>query len=155
MLSLLGKGLSESDMRIVRELSVNASQTSEQLAGKLGLAPSTVRQKVAKLLKSGVVRIIGVPDPSVIAYHGWAVLGINTSPSKVDSVVRELAQSDAIYTIASSLGQFDVIALAQFATIDELQVFTREKLPKVVGVKGIEVFVLTRPKKYHGIIWED
>lgn len=155
MPSLSRKGLSESELAIIRELSIDASQTSKQLAGKLGLAPSTIRQKVAKLLKSGAVRIIGVPDPSIINYHGWAVLGIKTNLNKIDSVVRELAELEAIYTIASSFGQFDVIALTQFATMDQLQVFTRKKLPKIVGVEGIEVFVLTRPKKYHGITWED
>jgi len=154
-MSPLRKGLSESEIRIIRELSLDASQTSEQLARKLGLAASTIRQKIAKMLKSGTVCIIGVPNPSVINYQGWAVMGINATPDGVENIIHELTQFDAIYTIASSFGRFDIIALAQFASIDEIQVFVKETLPQMTGFKDVEVFVLTRPRKYHGVVWEN
>jgi DNA-binding Lrp family transcriptional regulator len=71
----------------------------------------------------------------------------------VNAVTDELASFDAIYTIASSFGRFDIIALVQCASADELQSFIRDELPKVSGIKGIETFILMRPRKYHGVVW--
>ena len=71
----------------------------------------------------------------------------------VDTVTDELARFDVIYTIASSFGRFDIIALVQCASADELRSFIRNELSKVLGIKSIETFILMRPLKYHGVVW--
>ncbi|MBA7501235.1 hypothetical protein ES704_03997 [subsurface metagenome] len=145
--------ITDSDIRIIQELRCDATQSSDQLAKKLGMASSTIRRKVAALIKSGAIRSIVVPHPDVIGYGGWALLGISVTPELVNAVTDELASFDAIYTIASSFGRFDIIALVQCASADELQSFIRDELPKVSGIKGIETFILMRPRKYHGVVW--
>jgi len=145
--------ITDSDMRIIQELRRDATQSSDELAQKLGMAPSTIRRKVATLIKSGAIRSIVVPHPDLIGYDGWAVLGLNIMPELVETVTDELAKFDAIYTIASSFGRFDTIALIQCASANELKSFIREELSKVPGIKAIETFILTRPRKYHGVLW--
>lgn len=145
--------ITDSDIRIIQELRCDATQSSDQLAKKLGMASSTIRRKVAALIKSGAIRSIVVPHPDVIGYGGWALLGISVTPELVNTVTDELARFDDIYTVASSFGRFDIIALVQCASADELQSFIRGELPKVSGIKGIETFILMRPRKYHGVVW--
>jgi len=145
--------INDSDIRIIQELRCDATQSSDQLAKKLGMASSTIRRKVAALIRSGAIRSIVVPHPDVIGYGGWAFLGISVTLELVDTVTDELARFDVIYTIASSFGRFDIIALVQCASANELQSFIRDELSKVLGIKAIETFVLMQPRKYHGVVW--
>lgn len=145
--------ITDSDIRIIQELRCDATQSSDQLAKKLGMASSTIRRKVAALIKSGAIHSIVVPHPDVIGYGGWAFLGINVTLELVDTVTDELASFDVIYTIASSFGRFDIIALVQCASANELQSFIRDELSKVLGIKAIETFILMQPRKYHGVVW--
>jgi len=148
----LNEKISESDKLIIQELGRDATQTSNQIAKKLGMSASTVRRRVSKLIKSGVLRIIAVPNPKVIGEEGWAVLGLSVALDMIDRIEDQLAVYDEVYTIASSFGRFEIIVLAQFPSIDQLKAFVREELARIPGIKGVETFVLTRPKKLYGLI---
>lgn len=148
----LAKNLNDIDKLIIHELCHDASPTSHELAQKLRMAPSTVRRRVSNLIKSGAIRLIAVPNLELLGYEGWAVLGMNVALDRVDDVINELVVFDAIYTLASSFGRFDVIALVQFVTIDELRNFVGEIQSKITSIKHIETIVLTRPRKYYGLV---
>lgn len=131
----------------------DASQSSRELAQKLGKPSSTVRHRRDRLIRTGAIRIIAVPKPSTMDYEAWAVLGLNVLPGHSERVAQELARFDAVYTVATGLGRFDVVALAQLQTMSELRAFINGEIPKIEAITKSETIVLGKPVKYHFVTW--
>ena len=149
------KNAADLDIALVKLLNLDANKKSHELAKLLGVAPSTVRHRLGKLLNSGAIRIIAVPRPGFIGYDGWAMLGLSIEPKSHDDVISALAQLEPVYTVASSFGRFDAIALVQLSSTDEIRAFVSNAVSTITGIRIVETFILASPKKYHGIIWDD
>lgn len=147
------QGLDDIDRKIVEELQRDASQTSQELAQRLGMSASGIRRRVRNLKNSGAIRIIAVPNPSALDNQTWVLIGLNVKPGKAVSVARALTKFTPLYTVALSLGRYDVIALGQFGSVNEVTDFVSRELPKIGGVSRSETSTLTQPFKYHGLIW--
>ena len=147
------KGEDRLDIQIIQELQQDATQSSRGLAEKLGREASTIRRRVARLIKNNLIKIIAVPHPSQENYEAWAILGINTAVGHQETVTNGLAKCDLLYTIANCLGRFDIVALGHFPSMEELYHFADTKLSRLKGITRVETLVLMPPKKYHGLRW--
>lgn len=148
------QAIDELDRVILCQLQVDGTLTSQALAGKLNRPASTIRRRVANLVKSDVLRIVGTVNPYAIDYDGWAVIGINSKPGKSWEIAKEIAEYDAVYTVALSLGRYDVMAFAAFDSVRNLMAFVNSKLPKIDGIVSVETSVLSHPRKNFSTIWD-
>ncbi len=80
------------DKRLVRLLEQDAQQSSETLAKQLNLSAATVRRRLRKLIRSDLLRIIGVVDPANFGFPLIAVITLDVSHDKVELAMEELSK---------------------------------------------------------------
>ena len=139
------------DLSIIQELRHSADRTSQELSQILGKHQSTIRRRIVKLLKSRAIRIIAVPDQSLGPYRTWAFIGINVTPGQWDNIVGALENHDSLYTVARTLGRFDIVAVGYFPSVSELDTFMREVVQNVPGVTRTETLMITQARKFIGL----
>ena len=71
------------DKELIALLEQDARQSSENLAKKLSLSPSTVRRRMSRLLEQGAIRIVAIPKPESIGLSLIAVIAFQLSHEKV------------------------------------------------------------------------
>lgn len=87
--------IDDTDKAIVEALQADGRLPYTKLATEVGLSEAAVRQRVQRLIESGVVQVVGVTDPMMLGFHRMAMIGL-----KVEGDLR--ATADAISAIPKS-----------------------------------------------------
>ena len=106
--------LDDIDTRLYRELQ------REELAGVVGLSRVAVRARVARLIDSGALRIVGVVHPSAQELRAFAHLSIAVSGSAL-SVGQAIATLDRVPLVSVVAGRAALIAEVRATNIDALR----------------------------------
>ena len=107
----------DSDARLVALLRANAREPTASLARKLGLARSTVQERIARLERDGVikgytVRVADDAGPATLR----AVVMISTDPKQADRVSVELKKMPEVRSLAALSGSYDLVAMIETET---------------------------------------
>jgi Lrp/AsnC family transcriptional regulator for asnA, asnC and gidA len=74
--------IDERDMKIIEILRENARTPHTEIAARLGVAESTIRNRVRALEEEGVIQqYTVVTDPAKLGYNSVALVGIDVEPS--------------------------------------------------------------------------
>lgn len=119
----------------------DAPRTPNEMACELGISSSTVRRRVKRLTNAGIVSIIALVDPENAGLSLVTVLGIHITGEPIDTITRNLINRIEITWLATSVGKFDIMAIARFATINDMGLFVHSELPSIKGISGIETFL--------------
>ena len=136
------------DRRIIAALQISARQTNVEIAAALGLAESTVRRRVEKLINGDFVRIVAVADPLKNGYPVVAIIGLECPPAALAEVEAALLKLDEFRFIGMTSGQYDFIAEAWFSSLNELRIYVTDKLSVVAGVRRIETTHVLKMVRY-------
>jgi len=132
----------ELDERLLYLLGEDARQSSESLARKLNVSAATVRRRVNKLIKTGVLHISGLVDPGKLGFPFLAVMAFDVQHGKtLASAMQKLASLPEVKFVSSTTGRFDIIAIAWFRSADGLSHFMRDHVGGIEGLKDSETFV--------------
>jgi Lrp/AsnC family transcriptional regulator for asnA, asnC and gidA len=135
------------DEQLVRLLGQNARQNSETLAKKLKVSSATVRRRLRKLLHSDSLRIVGVVDPNKFGLPLGAMIALDVTHEKLESVLDMLAKRPEIRWVSTTTGRFDILALGWFHSTDCLSNFITKELAQLEGLKDSETFICLDVKK--------
>jgi DNA-binding Lrp family transcriptional regulator len=107
----------DADARLIELLRANAREPTASLARKLGLARSTVQERIARLERDGVIKgyTVRVAD-SAQASTLRAVVMISTDPKQADRVSVELKRMPEVRSLAALSGSYDLIAMVETDT---------------------------------------
>lgn len=119
----------------------DAPRTATEMAEELGVSPSTVRRRVNRLRQSGIVSIIALVDPEKVGLSVVAIIGINVVVKKIETVTQVLRNRTEITWLATSIGKFNIMAMARFSSNETLAEFVQTVLPNVKGITGVETFL--------------
>ena len=150
-----GREIDEIDRRILGALMEDGLARPATLKSRLGIGESTIRKRIKKMFNTGVYRMEVVPNPEVLEYEAWATMGLTIQRRPAHEVIDAIIENPAVYLAAVSLGRFNAIISARFHNTDLLRRFVNEELPLIKGVNAVEVFLHSRPLKYHSIDWSD
>ena len=95
------------DTKIVRLLQEDGHQRDTEIARRLGLAEATVRKRIERLLREGVVRIGVWTDPLKVGYGTYAIIEIQVDPHRIERAAETLAEFPEIFFLGISTGSFD------------------------------------------------
>ena len=128
------------DRAIIRELQDDGRASYADLGTSVGLSPPAVRQRMQRLIDSGLLQVVAVTDPLKLGLPVMALVGI-----AVDGDIREVADAvgsidDVIYVVLTS-GSFDLFAEVVCADMDQLFEVVNERLKGIEGVRTTESFV--------------
>lgn len=132
--------LDELDKAILRELQTDGRMSYAELGPKVGLSAPATRQRVQRLIGSGVLQVVGVTDPLRLGLPVMAMLGI-----KAEGDLRELAdligsRPEVVYLVHTS-GLFDLIVEVVCSEPGELLTIINDRLAKLPGVREVESMV--------------
>ena len=101
------------DAKLIALLRANAREPTASLARKLGLARSTVQERIARLEREGTIKGYTVKLSEDAIGHLKAVVMISTDPKQADRVGAELKKLTEVRTLAAVSGASDLIATVE------------------------------------------
>lgn len=130
--------LDEIDKAIIRMLQVDGRIPYSKLGPGVGLSQAAARQRVQRLVESGVMQVVAVTDPSMLGFDLQAMVGLNID-GDVEAVANEIAElADVDYVVATA-GRFDVICEVVCADRSALHELVNSRIRAVDGVRSTEV----------------
>lgn len=80
--------LDDIDKALVEALQHDSRLPYTKLAAEVKLSEAAVRQRVQRLIESGVVQVVAVTDPMTVGYHRMAMVGL-----RIEGDVRAIADA--------------------------------------------------------------
>ena len=145
--------MDELDARITSELQNRGFQKSSVLAAQFGVGERTIRRRMNRIRQEGNIRIIAIPNPILAGQLAWAKIGIKLAPRSLVSAANQLVEHPSVYMVAYTTGMFDIEAVVQFRTLDELCYFVNLELKKIDGIVSTETILMVWPRKFYSFSW--
>ena len=135
------------DEQIARLLGQNGGQNSETLAKQLNISAATVRRRLRKLIRSDLLRIVGVVDPASFGFPVIVMITFDIVHDKVELATKKLSKLPEIRFVSTITGRYDVIATARFRSTKHLSEFMTKELAQLEGLRDSETFLCLEVKK--------
>lgn len=141
--------LDEIDRAILRLLQENGRMSYSEVSRRIKIPESTVRSRVNKLIKEGVIRkFAALINPFKAGYEIVAFIAVDAEPAKVRHVVEELSKLPEVDVLGIVTGAHDIFMQVTAKDLQELERFILEKMAKIEGIKSTETSILTSVKKW-------
>lgn len=128
------KRINSTDLQIIRHLEKDPRSPVTKIAEALGMPESTVRNRMNRLVKTGVIDFAAMINPLQFGYQVWAIILVQAEVAKIADVADQLKRVPELYFVGIAVGTFDVFAAGLFRSNQELLAFVKEQLPKTPGV---------------------
>ncbi len=141
-----GTVLDATSKAIIEQLQADGRRPYAAIGKAVGLSEAAVRQRVQRLIESGVMQIVAVTDPLQLGFARQAMIGINVE-GPLDGVADELAQMPEIDYVVVTAGSFDVLAEIVCESDEQLLEVLSSRIRMLPGVRSTETFVYLRLRK--------
>lgn len=132
--------LDTTDKAIIRALQADGRISYADLAPKVGLSAPAVRQRVQRLMDSGLLQVVAVTDPLKLGLPVMALVGIAVE-GDVRAVADRVSELDHVIYVVLTSGSFDLFAEVVCRDMDELFAVVNDHIKAVPGVRATESFV--------------
>ena len=129
------------DEHIIKLLAPDTEQSTDSIAKKLKMHPTTIRRRVQDLVRNKVIRLVAAVDPNKMGFPLAAVITFHADPHKLKSAVQSLANRREVVWCSTTTGRFDIITLVRVASTDDLLELAETLLTQVEGLINSETFV--------------
>jgi DNA-binding Lrp family transcriptional regulator len=136
------------DIRLLRELQLDARRSNRRLADALGVAASTVGARLRELDERGVIKgYRAVLDYSELGLGLIAVTRIKARGEALPMIVKSLTEHPSLTHVYEITGEFDVMVIGRFANETEMNREIKSML-SLPGIEGTNTsVVLDAPKE--------
>ncbi|MDN3356585.1 Lrp/AsnC family transcriptional regulator [Actinomadura sp. DC4] len=140
--------LDETSKKIIELLQADGRRSYAALGKSVGLSEAAVRQRVQRLLESGVMQIVAVTDPLSLGFLRQAMIGVKCE-GDLETVADRLAAMDEIDYVVITAGSFDLLAELVCESDDHLlELLGRIRaIPKVTSTESF-VYLKLRKQIY-------
>lgn len=124
----------DTDVRLIALLKANAREPVASLARKLGLARSTVQERIARLEREGVIRgytLLLSEDASARGLR--AVVMLAAEPRQADRIGAELKRIAEVRTLSAVAGAYDMMAIVEAESPARMDVVL-DRIGRTTGV---------------------
>jgi len=138
--------LDETSKRIIEQLQEDGRRPYAAIGKAVGLSEAAVRQRVQRLLDTGVMQIVAVTDPLQVGFTRQAMMGIRVSGdmTEVADLLADMAEVDYVVVTA---GSFDLLAEVVCEDDDHLLELITRRIRTIPGVASTETFVYLSLRK--------
>ena len=132
----------ELDMKILTELTKDASISVPHLSKKLNINSSVLYSRIKRLSKRSLIKKFTIiVDENMLGLNIKATVGINRDPKRKEAIHEELLQIPAVRFLSEVTGRFDMIVSVNSSTLEELHNVVIERIGKIEGIQNTETFV--------------
>jgi len=142
----LGSGVDDVGKRLIEELQQDGRRSYAALAKTVGLSEAAVRQRVQRMVDSGLMQVVAVTDPLQVGFHRQAMIGLRVEGDLV-RVADELAKIDEVDYVVITAGSFDILLELVCEDDDHLLRVLSERIRVLPGVRDTETFVYLKLTK--------
>jgi Lrp/AsnC family transcriptional regulator for asnA, asnC and gidA len=133
------------DLKILSELSKDASISVPRLSKKININASVVYSRIKRLLKRGPIKKFTIIiNDEALGFNVRSLTGINMDSKLRDNVLNELFKIPEVREIAEVTGRFDILVTMTARSLDEIHQLISEKVGHVEGVQKTETFIEMR-----------
>lgn len=137
--------MDELDRRIIALLVEDGRMSNNEIARKLKISEGTVRNRIRKLVDSGMLKVSGLVSPDAVSEKQLFFLGIKVAVSKDLSIISEkiskLAQVQSAYI---TTGRYDIIIEVWLPVKSGLIDFLCGPLSSIGGIVSTETFLVMK-----------
>ena len=134
-----GIDLDQVDRDLLAALSADGRTPYRVLAFRAHVSETQARARVARMVRSGAVRVMAITKPRSLGYEAMAWLGIRCGPQhRVGDVADRLSSLAAIAYLATCAGRHDILAEAILADAGDLDRLLDEEIRPLEGVERVE-----------------
>ena len=118
--------LDKTDSKILKNLLVDARQSSRQLALKLGMSTVTILSRIKKLEKQKIIKgFTTLVDHEKLGYDLTAIIEIIAKKDRMVEVENFLSNIENVCAVYDVTGSTDTVLIAKFKGRNELSKFVK------------------------------
>jgi Lrp/AsnC family transcriptional regulator for asnA, asnC and gidA len=138
------------DWEILKAIQENSKQTYSEVGRQLGVAHSTVYDRIRKMEKNGVIKkwTVDLDLEKIGMNYITARMTVYTDPKESENVAKKLSGAKEILEVSMSLSEELLIIVKVIARDqDELHSFIAKKVAPLQGVLRIRTSIVTKKIK--------
>src|SRR6266568_1977524 len=140
-----GIALDDLSKEIIEQLQQDGRRSYAAIGKAVGLSEAAVRQRVQRLLETGVMQIVGVTDPLMLGFSRQAMIAIKCE-GDLEAVADHLAAMDEIDYVVITAGSFDIL-IELVCESDDQMLEMLNRIRSVPTVTSTESFVYLKLRK--------
>jgi Lrp/AsnC family transcriptional regulator, regulator for asnA, asnC and gidA len=138
--------LDDIDKAIIRELQLDGRTPYAKLGPAVGLSQAAVRQRVQRLIETGVMQVVAVTDPLMLGFRLQAMVGVEVV-GDLRAVAAKLAQVDEVDYVVVTSGRFDLLVEVVCRDNEQLLQVVNDVVRALPGVRSTETFTYLHLEK--------
>ena len=135
-----GPSLDDVSKAIIEQLQQDGRRPYASIGKAVGLSEAAVRQRVQRLIDSGVMQIVAVTDPLQVGFQRAAMMGVVVT-GDIEVVAQQIGALDEVNYVVMTAGGFDILAEVVVEDDDALLAVVNRKVRAISGVTRTETFV--------------
>jgi Lrp/AsnC family transcriptional regulator for asnA, asnC and gidA len=125
---------------IIAALQQDGRRSYAAIAQDVGLSEAAVRQRVQRLVESGVMQVVAVTDPTELGFERQAMIGIRAT-GELEPIADALAAMPEVDYVVISAGSFDLLVEVVCESDDHLLEIISTRIRTIPQVVATETFV--------------
>ncbi|MCL3860220.1 Lrp/AsnC family transcriptional regulator [Actinotalea sp. K2] len=138
--------LDQTSKAIIEQLQEDGRRPYAAIGKAVGLSEAAVRQRVQRLVESGVVQIVAVTDPLQVGFTRQAMIGLKAEGNLQD-LADALAEMSEVDYVVITAGAFDILVEVVCEDDEHLLEVLNNDIRTLPGVRTTETFVYLKLRK--------
>lgn len=131
---------------IIEQLQQDGRRSYAAIGKVVGLSEAAVRQRVQRLVESGVMQVVAVTDPLQLGFARQAMIGVTVS-GPLEGVADQLAELDEVDYVVVTAGRYDLLVEVVCETDEHLLDLVSSRIRSLDGVVSTETFMYLKLRK--------
>jgi Lrp/AsnC family transcriptional regulator for asnA, asnC and gidA len=131
---------------IIEQLQQDGRMSYASIGKEVGLSEAAVRQRVQRLIETGVMQVVAVTDPLQLGFARQAMVAIRVN-GPLEPVADALAELDDVDYVVITAGSFDLLAEVVAESDEHLLEIISGSIRTIPGVESTETFMYLRLRK--------
>ena len=131
---------------IIEQLQQDGRRSYASIGKVVGLSEAAVRQRVQRLVESGVMQVVAVTDPLELGFARQAMVGVRVN-GPMEPVADALADLDEVDYVVITAGVYDLLVEVVCESDEHLLEVISGKIRRISGVVATETFMYLKLRK--------
>ena len=131
---------------IIEELQQDGRRSYAAIGKVVGLSEAAVRQRVQRLIDSGVMQVVAVTDPLQLGFARQAMIGIRASGA-LEPVADAVAELEEVDYVVITAGSYDLLVEVVCESDEALLDVLSTKIRAIDNVVSTETFMYLKLRK--------
>ena len=141
-----GVVLDDVSKAIIEQLQEDGRRAYAAIGKAVGLSEAAVRQRVQRLIESGVMQVVAVTDPLELGFARQAMVGIRVN-GPMEPVADALVELEEVDYVVVTAGSYDLLVEVVCVSDEHLLEVISSKIRRISGVVATETFMYLKLRK--------